>query len=99
MWKLNKCANGRLTCDNCQKTADDIIDIIKSLEKGFEIEYDDKSGTHLDNFAADILINSKKITIGYDNWSGAFIMSVSPDGDEIIHIIFEYLQKNDYDLS
>lgn len=99
MWKLNKCANGRLTCDNCQKTADDITDIIKLLEKGFETEYDDKSCAHLDTFAADLLINSKKITIGYDNWFGAFIMSGDPDSDKIVQMIYEYLEKTDQNLS
>lgn len=95
-WTLTTCANQRLTCDNGSKNADEIIDVIKLLEKKFKVNYID-GGTGADMVAISLLINGEKLKIGYDIWSGIFIMSETINGDDIIQDIYKYLNNSTLD--
>lgn len=91
-WTLSTCANQRLTCDNSSKTADEIIDVIKLLEKRFELEYVD-GGLGTDTVAFSLLVNGENVKIGYDIWSGIFIMSETINGDCVVQEIYKYLNN------
>lgn len=49
----------------------------------------------------DCKLDTIKITVGWDNWSGCFVMSYSRKGDEVVREIGEYLNTllSDLDLS
>lgn len=92
-WTLTTCSNQRLTCDNYSKNADEIIDVLKLLEKKFNVDYVDGS-TGADMVALSLLVNGEKVKIGYDIWSGIFIMSETINGDCVIQEIQEYLNNS-----
>ncbi len=94
-WVVSDCANGKRTCDNEDKTAEDIFEVIKLLEKNFTVKYDDKCAAGLDGGYFSAMINSKKITIGWDIWSGVFIMSEDESGNDLIEDVFQYLNSID----
>ena len=92
-WTLTTCANQRLTCDNYLKNADEIVDVIKLLEKKFNVDYVGGS-SGADMVALSLLVNGEKVKIGYDIWSGVFIMSGTINGDYVIQEIHEYLNNS-----
>lgn len=83
MWKVYDISNGCKTCDNLDLKAEDIPDVLKILEKEFDLDY--SKGAVSGGFAGlDFCIENKQITVGWDNWSGVFIMSQDSDGNNII---------------
>lgn len=93
MWKIVKIANGRKSCDNDDLVSSDIPSVLSVIEKYYEISYDNKGALGQDVAAFDFQINGKQVTIGWDNWSGLFIMSNEPSGDIVIEKIFEILKE------
>lgn len=91
MWKLMEIANGRKSCDNPDLKSSDIPAVLSVIEKNFEISYNKKGAIGLDTVGLDFQINEKHVTVGWDNWSGLFIMSREPDGDNVIERIFDVL--------
>jgi len=76
------------TCDNEDKTAEGIFEVIKLLEKRFTVEYNNKCAAGLDGVYFSAMINNEKVTIGWNIWSGVFIMSEDEKGNDVIEDIF-----------
>lgn len=66
--------------------------ILSILEKNFVISYDENAGIGLSFAGLDLRINGERVTIGWDNWFGIFIMSIEPSGDVVIEKIWEFLK-------
>ena len=88
-----KIANGRNSCDNDDLVSSDIPSVLSVIEKYYEISYGNKGLLEQNAAAFDFQINGKQVTIGWDNWSGLFIMSHEPSGDIVIEKIFEILKE------
>lgn len=88
MWKLVRIGSGHLSLDNDRLEADAIKDVLSALEKKFGKRM--KFGGRfwfdlaLAASAAELVIDEARITLGWDNWSGFFIMSWDDSGDRII---------------
>ena len=67
------------------------IAFVNELEN-FAISYDETAGIGLNLAGFDLRINGERVTIGWDNWSGIFIMSSEPSGDIVIEEIYEFLK-------
>lgn len=93
MWKLTKIADEKVSCDNYEMGSADITAVIEKLEKKFNVQYANKSAVTMDMTALDFYVDSKEIVIGWDCWSGVFIMSKSKSENDIIEKIYEYLSK------
>ena len=93
MWKIVKIANGRKSCDNYDLVSSDIPSVLSVIEKYYEISYGNKGALGQDVAVFDFQIKGKQVTIGWDNWSGLFIMSNEPSGDIVIEKIFEILKE------
>lgn len=91
MWKLMEIANGRKSCDNPDLKSSDIPAVLSVIEKYFEISYNKKGAIGLDTVGLDFRINGKHMTVGWDIWSGLFIMARDSDGDDVIERVFDVL--------
>lgn len=92
-WKMYDISNGHKTCDNLDKSSDEIFDVIKLLEKKFKITDIESPIVGLDTTIVEGRVNNEKIIFGWDIWSGIFIMSKTNDGDKIIEEIYLFLEN------
>ncbi|MCH5257466.1 MAG: hypothetical protein J1D87_09230 [Lachnospiraceae bacterium] len=92
MWEIVKTANGRKSCDNFELDSSDILSILSVIEKYYVIDYDNRGALGQNVAAFDLQIDGKYMTIGWDNWSGIFIMSHDPSGDILVERIYEILK-------
>lgn len=95
MWKLSEIAHGRKTCDNYDLEGHMISQILSKLEKNFELDFCNKGTISVEFAGLDLFINGENITIGWDNWSGLFIMSREISGNGVIEKIYEYLNNSE----
>lgn len=93
MWRMVETANGRKSCDNSDLESSDIFPTLSMLEENFAISYDGNAGIGLSLVGFDLQINGERVTMGWDNWSGIFIMSSEPSGDVVIEKIYEFLRS------
>lgn len=94
MWKITKISDNKISCDNDDLEADMIPEVLSKLKKGFNVRYDNKGGRGLNLTALNFNIDGQKIIIGWDCWSGVFIMPDNVSGNSVIEKISEYLSKN-----
>lgn len=92
MWRMVEIASGRKSCDNSDLESSDIFPTLSILEKNFVINYDENPGIGLNIVGFDLRINGERVTMGWDNWSGIFIMSSEPSGDVVIEKIYKFLE-------
>ena len=81
-WELHTIANGKLSCENFN---------IESTEEIAEVEH------RIQQKFGDIL-KKEGIFVGWDNWSGTYIMQIpgknTESSDEIIKEIYEFLSDS-----
>lgn len=94
MWKLCKIANGNYSCDNSELESKNIINVITHLQERFNIEYDNRFAASLDGVYMDARIAGEKMTIGWDCWSGVFIMPKNKSGNSVVKAVFEFLEQD-----
>ena len=93
-WVLQSCHSGVLSCENDEKASTEITEVLNILEKKFKIEYDGNGALGLDGIYSDYQIEGKIVTVGWDCWSGVFIMSRSIEDNSLIEEIAKYLSEN-----
>ena len=86
-WKLLQVSNGHKSLENFTLVADDLFVVLHQLKSYFQERFDarDKIGLEtLSSVATEIWIDGAKLTVGWDNWSGLFIMAWDSNGDRIV---------------
>ncbi len=88
-WELVRLASGRVSLDNVELEANSLPEILSEIEDALgrqRVKYNSKFGLDIALSAAafELLIDGERITLGWDNWSGAFIMAWDVGGDQII---------------
>lgn len=84
-WKISATACGHKTCDNYSKTSEEIFAVIDLLQRNFHVQYNPESlKLGLDSVGFPIAIDNESFIIGWDVWSGIFVMSVTDTGDKLI---------------
>jgi len=88
-WELVRLKSGRFSLENYELEADSLSEVLSELENalgGQRVKFNGKLGLDiaLSASAADLLIDGERITLGWDNWSGAFIMAWDSGGDRVI---------------
>ena len=69
-----------------------MLTILNQLKNHFQERFDksDKFGLDFTSVGVEILIDGVRLTVGWDNWSGIFIMAWDDDGDKIVMEIAEF---------
>ena len=94
-WKLFQISNGHQSLENFKLEADDMFAVLHQLKGHFQERLDTGSKIGLEvlsSAAAEIWIDGAKLTAGWDNWSGLFIMAWDADGDRIVQEIEEFFR-------
>ena len=94
-WKLIQISNGHQSLENFKLEADDMFAVLHQLKWHFQERLDTGSKIGLEvlsSAAAEIWIDGAKLTAGWDNWSGLFIMAWDADGDRIVQEIEEFFR-------
>lgn len=89
-WKLSELSSGGFTLDNEELEAGAVPEVLKKLTEHFgeRLAFGGKFGLDFTSAAAaELRIDGARITVGWDNWSGAFIMSWGEEGNTIINEI------------
>ncbi len=93
-WELVRLASGRFSFDNDELEADALPEVLSEIENALgrqRVKFNNKCGFDIALSAAafELLIDGERITLGWDNWSGAFIMAWDVGGDRIIENCIE----------
>lgn len=87
-WEMCKIASGNNSLDNYDLKPDDILEVLDKLKDYFQERLQKGSKFGLDiamsAVGAEILVDGARITVGYDIWSGVFIMAWDEDGNVIV---------------
>lgn len=88
-WELVRLKSGRFSLDNYELEADALPEVLSELENALgreRVKFNGKLGLDiaLSAAAVDLLIDGKRITLGWDNWSGVFIMAWDAGGERVI---------------
>ncbi len=88
-WELVRLASGRFSLENDELEADALPKILSEIENALGrqlVKYNNRLGLDTVSSAAafELLIDGERITLGWDNWSGVFIMAWDTGGDRII---------------
>lgn len=85
-WKLYRMSSGNLSLENDELESEKIFEVLSVLERNLENtpEFGGKLGITPSAAAVELLVDGTRITLGWDNWSGLFIMAWDSDGDLII---------------
>lgn len=85
-WKLYRMSSGNLSLENDELGSDKIFEVLSVLERNLSNrpEFGGKLGITPSAAAVELLVNGARITLGWDNWSGMFIMAWDSDGNSIV---------------
>ncbi len=88
-WEIVRLASGRLSLDNDELEADALPEVLSEIENALgrqRVKYNSKFGLDIASSADafELLTDGERITLGWDNWSGVFIMAWDTGGDRII---------------
>ena len=92
-WKLYNISSGHYTIDNFELEAEDISVVLQQLQDYFQdrLVLGNQAGIGLSLVGVDILIDGNLLTVGWDTWSGIFIMASDAAGDAILRQLESYL--------
>lgn len=91
MWKLTEAAGGKFTCDNYDLKSGDIPDVLKILEKEFNIQDTGRGAVTMDMTALDFFVDNREVVIGWDCWSGVFIMAKNKSENDVIERVYKWI--------
>ena len=92
-WKLLRISSGHLSLENGDFESDQIYEVLSEIESKLEDSptFGGKIGATPSAAAAELLIDGVRLTLGWDIWSGVFIMALDNDGDQVIHNIISQI--------
>ncbi|MCI9309848.1 MAG: hypothetical protein HFF51_01865 [Lawsonibacter sp.] len=98
-WKRYQVSNGHNTLDNEELEPDAVSWVLSRLKThfGLRLQGGSRVGMDLSAAAGEIRIDDAPITLGWDNWSGFFLMAHDDHGDAVLHEI--ELQFNSGEVS
>lgn len=90
---VTRCANGRLSVESFDTPASEIYRIVFDLQDEFKLSNITRPIIGLDCIILEGEIEGQRIGIGYDNWSGCYVMGLSDAADPIIERIAAYYAR------
>ena len=96
-WKLNRIISGHLSLENGELKSEQIFEVLSELERklGDSPKFGGKLGVVPSASAAELLVDGVRLTLGWDIWSGVFVMAWDKKGDQLIQstIIDIFIKK------
>lgn len=92
MWALTTLREEKLSCDNFELEAEQIPDLLSRLQSEFYVEYD-TGASGLDVIAMNFLIEREKVKVGWDNWSGVYIMADNVSANAVVEKVYNFLSR------
>ena len=92
-WQMMKTAAGHLSLDNFSLESDKIPELLRQLQGYFQNRFavGDRFGLEaMSALAVEIRIDGAPLTVGWDNWSGVFIMAWDTGGDTAVRELEGY---------
>ncbi len=92
-WKRYNISSGHCSMDNFELEAEDIPVVLQTLQDCLKdrLVFGRRAGIGLSLVGVDILVDGSLLTVGWDNWSGVFIMASDAAGDAILKELESYL--------
>ncbi len=81
---LTRCANGRLSCEGQYAEASELYTLVDDLQRLFRLADVSLPRVGLDAIVIEGTIDGQPVVIGYDNWSGCYVMAMSEAADAIV---------------
>lgn len=72
---------------------DDIFDVLNVLKMEFSIEYNEKAIAGLDGVYFAVTINREEVTVGWDIWSGVFIVAKNDSRNTVVESVYRFLSE------
>ena len=89
--KLYKTGKGYYTYDVEYAEAHHIFPVMTAIEKQFNFSPGRLPGLGLDTAIGELVRDNIRILVGWDIWSGVYVMALDVEGNEVIQEIAEYL--------
>ena len=96
-WKLNKINSGHLSLENDNLKSEQMFEVLSEIERKLREspEFGGELGITPSAAAIELLVDGVRLTLGWDIWSGVFILAWDDDGDRILeNVIFDIFIKN-----
>ncbi len=98
-WVMYKTHKGLNTYENESLAPKDAFEVLRYIKNKFGKRL--KSGKEFwdivtDDIYNDLIIDGIKINLGFDNWSGVFIMAWDERGNELVKEIAEMIQRDKF---
>ena len=96
-WRKYRVSSGHLTLDNEQLEPDDASRVLQRLKThlGGRLRAGERLGLTVSAAAAELLVDSAVLTLGWDIWSGLFLMAHDADGDRVLEELAPLLDGAD----
>ena len=85
-WELVKISSGHLSLENGELKSEQMFEVLSELKQKLDDspKFGGKLGIDLSSAAAELLVDGIRLTLGWDIWSGVFIMAWDNNGDQVI---------------
>ena len=93
--KFHKTAEGNVTYDIYHAEAEHIFPVATLIQKKFGFLPKQLPVMGLDSIFLELFRREIKIMVGWDNWSGLFVMAVDEKGNAAVREIGEYLRTQE----
>jgi hypothetical protein len=88
--KISSAANGHLSYDIGHAKATFLYEIMREMADKYKFNQSSKLSVGFDEVITDMSLGNVKILLGWDNWSGCYIMADDEEGDKWIPILSEH---------
>ena len=94
-WKLYTVSSGHCSLENFALEAEDIPSVLQTLQAHVHdrLAFGGQAGVGLSTVGIEILVDGNPLTVGWDNWSGVFLMARDSAGDAILRELNCYLNQ------
>jgi hypothetical protein len=88
---IDKAKNGHLSYDIENAKSSFFPVFCRLLEKQFDAIPVESPTSYVSEILGDVRINEVVLGWGWDNWSGVYLMALSPEGDNIVQEVASYI--------
>ena len=94
-WKTYRLPSGYNSLDNGELEADDVSAVFNLLKAHFgeRLYVGSRVGLSSESLVGEFSVDGVRLTLGWDVWSGVFIMSYDSAGDKVLNEIAHLLDK------
>jgi hypothetical protein len=88
-----RAANGRQSYEVYRATPDFIYEVASLLRQRYGFSEPKRPVVGLDEVITECSKDGLKLLLGWDNWSGCYVLADTPEGDEVVNEFGAYLDS------